>query len=206
MKNLTLTPYIEKIQRLSPSLGSVFSYADLFNLIGSKIPLKNARTIQRLLREEVIFKVCRGFYITKNPDLWTLACRLRKETYISMDSVLAKNGLVGTLPEKSVSAISPCGLKQTLQTPFGVIRFFSIQRTLLGYGISVEKNGIRVANNERAYLDLLYYYLKGVRFVFDPLREVNIKKLNLKKMNQYLKNYKNKKFVRFVKGLIDEVD
>ncbi len=206
MKNLTLTPFIEKIQRLSPSLGGVFSYADLFNLISSKVPLKNARTIQRLLREEIIFKVCRGFYITKNPDLWTLACRLRKEAYISMDSVLAKNGLVGTLPEKSVSTISPSGLKQTLKTPFGIIRFFSIQRALLGYGISLEKNGIRVADNERAYLDLLYYYLKGARFVFDPLREVNIKKFDLKKMNRYLKNYKNKKFVRFVKGLIDEVD
>ena len=49
-------------------------------------------------------------------------------------------------------------------------------------GFSTLKNGVRVADNEKAYLDLLYFYMKGARYVFDPLHEVRVNKLNPKKI------------------------
>src|SRR5215831_1168898 len=103
-----------------------------------------------------------------------------------MDSVLAKNGLVGTIPRYSVSLVYP-GRKTTIETPFGSsVRYFSIRPDLI-FGISTLKNGVKVADSEKAYLDLLYYYTKAARFVIDPLKDVSLWKLDLKKIKKYLK-------------------
>jgi len=203
-KRLLLAPLIGKIASLGFSMGGVFSYSDLFNVIATGSPLKNTRMIKRLVREGVLFKICRGFYTTDNPDLWTLASRLRTGCAISLDSVLSKNGLVGTVPERSVSAVSASGRKQNIQTPFGLIRYFSIRKNIFSLGVERMKNGIFMADSEKAYLDLLYFYTKGARFVFDPRREVNVKKLDAKKIQKYLLQYRNKRFVQFVKGLLNE--
>ena len=195
---------LERINRLGPLSGGIFSYADLFSLIGASSPLQNKRVIKRLIKEKIIFKIKRGFYTTKNPDLWILACRMKKEAVISMDSVLAKNGLIGTIPEQSVSAVIPGGRREIIETPFGSIRYFSIKKELL-FGFLPFPQGIRAADNEKAYLDLLYFYTKGARFVIDPLQEVNLRKLDRQKIKLYLKRYKNPKFVRFVKGGLDAI-
>ena len=166
--------------------------------------MKNIRTINRLLQEGVLFKISRGIYVGKNPDLWILVSRLREDATISLDSVLAKNALVGTIPEKSVSAVCASGRKREIVTPFGIIRLFSIQKDLLDLGVQRLNNGVRVADNEKATLDLLYYYVKGARFVFDPRNEINFQKLDMKKIKTYLTYYRNPKFVQFVTGLLHE--
>lgn len=194
---------MERIQRLSVSLGGVFSYSDLFNVIASGSELKNKRMIKRLIKEGVLFKVQRGSYITKEPDLTVLACRLRKDAYISMDSVLARNGVIGTVPEGAVSAVYPGIKRRIVETPWGTIRFFSIKEDLI-LGLSSLSNGVRVADNEKAYLDMLYFHTKGARFAIDPLNEVNLRRLDRRKLKSYLTRYRNPKFVKFVKGLVDE--
>ena len=121
-----------------------------------------------------------------------------------MDSLLAKNGLIGTIPEKMISAVTRRPRREIIKTPFGSIRYFSIKKELF-FGLAPYRQGIRVADNEKAYLDLLYYYTKGARFVIDPLQEVNVQKLNRRKINLYLKRYRNPKFVRFVQGGFDAI-
>ena len=183
-KREPLFPWVEKIARFAPSSGGVFSYPELFHLTSATTPLQGNRVIKRLLKEGVIYKICRGFYVTKNPDLWMLASRIKKKVYISTDSVLAKNGLIGTVPERTVTAVYTGQKRKILKTPFGTIRFLSIQRQLM-FGTTRTQQGILVANSEKAYLDLLYYYTKGVRFVIDPLQEVNLQKLDRKKIKFY---------------------
>ncbi len=200
----TITTLSETIRRLSPSMEGVFSFADLCNLVAAGSALQNARTIQRLRRDGVLTKICRGFYTTSDPNLWVLASRLRADTCISMDSVLAQNGLVGTIPERSVSAISASGRKRTITTPHGTIRFFSIQRSLLHIGSTRLPNGVTVADNEKAFLDTLYFFTKGARFVFDPRNEIALRKLNEKKIATYLRAYRNPKFKTFVTGVLHE--
>ena len=192
---------IERVQKLGATMGGVFSYSDLFNLMGASSELKNKRLIKRLVTEGFLFKIQRGFYTTKDPDLWVLTCRIKKNVCISMDSVLAKNGLTGTIPQ-SISAIYPGPRKKILNTPLGPIRFFSIKKDLI-FGVNTLPQGVRAANSEKAYLDILYYYLKGARFVVDPLRDIDLWKLDRIKIGRYLKHYRNPKFRRFVKGLVD---
>lgn len=192
---------IEKIGKFGRFSGGVFSYADLFNMLGGASDLKNKRSIRRLVKEGVLFKIRRGFYTTSNPDLFVLACRIKPKAYISMDSALAKNGLIGAVPSISVSAVFPGARKKILRTPFGIIRYFSIQKKQI-FGLTALPGGVRMADNEKAYLDLLYYYTKGARFVIDPLTEVSVRKLNRRKIAAYLKRYRNPKFVQFVKGTL----
>ncbi len=201
MKILSI-PLAEKISRFSADMGGVFTFADLWNLIGLNSADRTVKIVNRLIREGVLFKVQRGICVTKDADLWVLACRLKQNVCISMDSVLSKNGLIGTIPERSVSLTYP-GNTQTLKTPVGRIRFFKIKKELI-FGTLRGPNGIIVADNEKAYLDLLYYYNKGGQFVADPLKDVSLWKLDLKKVKRYLRSYKNPKFRKFVEGLIHE--
>lgn len=201
-KQPSLVELVRTIERFSPTLGGVFSYADVCNVIGARVPLKNLRIIHQLVAAGVLCKIQRGMYTTQTPDLWVLATKLKPGAYISMDSVLAQNGLIGTLPRGSVSAVCPTGRKRTVKTPFGTIRYFVIQPSL-HFGTTRLNNGVVIADSEKAYLDLLYYYTKGARFVIDPRNDVTVQKLDAKTLHRYLRRYRNQKFVRFVKGLTD---
>ncbi|MDO8518602.1 MAG: type IV toxin-antitoxin system AbiEi family antitoxin domain-containing protein [Deltaproteobacteria bacterium] len=191
----------EQIARFSPGMGGVFSFSDLWNLIGLHSSDRTAKVVSRLVRDGVLFKVRRGIYVTKNADLWVLACRLKKNACVSLDSVLSKEALIGSIPQY-VCAIYP-GNTKAIKTPAGLIRYFKIKRDLL-FGQEKGGNGIQSADREKAYLDLLYYHVKGARFVIDPLTEVDLWKLNRKKIRRYLRAYKNPKFRKFVEGLINE--
>lgn len=196
----SLIQLYEIIDNFSKITGGVFSYAELSNIIGSQSPLQNSRTISRLTREGVLSKICRGFYVAKNFDLWMLTARLEPKATISMDSLLAREGLIGTVP-KNVSATVSGKRKRRILTNSGDILIHSIRKEL-DFGVVTLKNGIQVATPEKAYLDLLYFYQKGTRFVINPLQEVDILKLNRKWILKHLANYKNPKFVQFVKGLL----
>lgn len=193
--------WLERIARLGPPQGGVFSYADLFNLLAAGSDLQNKRIIQRLVREKALRKVQRGFYTAGEVDPWVLAARLKPGAYISMDSVLAKNGLVGTVPARSVSAVRPGSVASSLETSEGTLRYFGIQKNL-AFGFSPRADGVLVADSEKAFLDLLYYYQKGARFVFDPRSEVKVRKLDPKRLKKYLKFYRNPKFLKFVEGVL----
>ena len=196
----SFTKIVQKIQRMTPDMGGVFNFSDLWNIIGLGSSDRTAKVITRLIHEEILFKVRRDIYATKDPNLWLLASRFKKNACISMDSVLAKNGLIGTLPTRSVSLIYP-GNPQTRETSFGRLRYFKIKKDLL-FGTQKILAGITVADNEKAYIDLLYYHLKGARFAINPVKDVDIWKLDRKKIKKYLRAYKNPKFVKFVEGLI----
>ena len=200
MKQRRLSALIEKINRFAPDLGGGFTFTDLWNLIGLSSSDRTAKVIHRLIRDQAIVKIRRGIYTTRDPDLWVLASHLKEKTCISMDSVLARNGLIGTLPLRSVSVTYP-GNPQTIETPFGRIRYFKIKSDLR-FGTIQKKNGVVWADNEKAYLDLLYYHTKGARFAIDPTQDVSLWKLQRGTLKKYLKCYRNPKFRKFVERLI----
>ncbi|HKY62545.1 MAG TPA: hypothetical protein VJR29_03925 [bacterium] len=198
---LSIPALANQIKGFSPSLGGVFGFSDLWNLLGHRSSDRVAKVANRLVREGLLFKIRRGVYATRDADTWILASRLKKNVYISMDSVLARNGLIGTMPARSVSAVYP-GPPQTLRTPIAQLRYFKIKKDLM-FGTVGMANGVRVADNEKAFLDMLYYRSKGARFVADPIKDVDQWKLDEKKIRRYLKAYKNPKFRKFVEGLLN---
>lgn len=199
-KSISLINLAEKIQKFSSVNGGVFDFFDLSNLIQSGDFFQNQRWLKRLIQEKLLYRIQRNLFASPKANPWLLACRLKKKSYISMDSVLARNGLIGTTPEFSISLVYP-GRKFSLETHFGKLNYYSIDERLF-FGFEREPLGVFVADNEKAYLDLLYFYTKGARFAIDPLQEVNLAKLNRKKILTYLKSYQNPKFVKFVKGVL----
>lgn len=203
MKNThSFTQITSQIQSLAPQMGGVFTFSDLWNLIGLNSADRTAKVISRLIRDKIMIKVRRGLYATKSPDLWILASRFKEQAIISMDSVLARNGLIGATPNFSVSLIYP-GPNQTIETPFGRLRFFKIKKQLLFGGVTI-KGGVTVSDSEKAFIDLLYYHVKGGRFIADPKNDIDLWKLDKEKIKTYLKKYQNPKFIKFVMGLINE--
>src|SRR4030095_15929014 len=160
---VSINALLEKVNSFGPELGGVFSFADLWNLIGLNSSDRVARAVNRLVREKSFLKIRRGVYTNKNPALWVRASRLKEKCYVSMDSVLAKNALIGTLPARSVSVVYGGTGRKTLETAFGSLRYFSIKKDLM-FGTTFLKNGVVAADSEKAYLDLLYFYMKGARF------------------------------------------
>lgn len=191
-----------RIADFSGDLSGIFSTYDLYHTIGSNNPITNQRAIQRQVDAGNLLRVQKGFYVTPEFDLWMLAGQLNKNAYISMDSVLSKNGLIGTLTQRHVSLV---GLASNKTIEFGAFRIdrYSISPQLFFGYFNDDTRPISVADNEKAFLDLLYYYNRGYRFAIDPKKEINIAKLDLKKLKLYLRKYKNPKFVRFVEGVVD---
>jgi len=64
-------------------------------------------------------------------------------------------------------------------------------------------NGKRVANKEKAFLDVLYYYYKGKTFSFNPDTDVNIEDVDMTVIDSCLKKY-DKQFVSFFNKFIGE--
>ncbi len=189
----------ESIRKFSPQMGGVFSTADLHNLIGTGSKLTNQRAIARIEDSGLLTRCQRGFYVTRDFNLWLLAARIEKNGYVSMDSVLSANGLIGTVTTNRVSVVTSRPAK-SLKTGNKRIDFYQINNALY-FGFTLKK-GVPTADNEKAFLDLLYYHLRGYRFAIDPKTEINTSLLDRKKIEVYIKKYKNPKFVAFVRGII----
>ncbi len=203
-KRISIIPITEKLRGYDSEMGGVYTTADLYNLIGELDLEAKRRTLRRLLREGVLSRVARGTYMSKNPDLGVLASALIPQGYISADNILAKNGLIGTVPAKRMIIVSP-KRKRVYSTPYGEIWNLQIQKNLM-FGFTEARGGMKLADNEKAFLDLLYYFQKGMRFVVDPYGGIDVWKLNSKKLKKYLKKYKNPKFVKFVENIFDGTD
>ena len=201
-KTVEMLKIAQGIGKLSPPMGGVFSSSDLASIIGGGSDLRNARALSRLVREGILLRVRRGLYATPGFDPWVLVSRLAPKSYITMESALAKRGLIGTLPSGLVAAAGP-GRPRTFEAADVRIALHSISKKLI-FGIEQLPSGVGVAVPEKAYLDLLYFYQKGARSPIDPLREVRIEALDRSRLLAYLTRYRNPKFVAFVKGILNE--
>jgi predicted transcriptional regulator of viral defense system len=200
---MNISNAIQRVTQFTGAQQGVFRISDLANLLPSSFSrLALMRTIDKLVEAGTLARVQRGIYVTPQFNSWVLAQNMAPKSYVSMDTVLAKNGLIGTVPTRSLSIVDT-RRGRTITTPQGIIRSFAIQPSLR-FGYQYNKYGVAVADSEKAFLDLLYFYTKGHRFVIDPRNEVDISKLNRKTLTTYLKRYKNPKFVQFVKGLLNE--
>ncbi len=195
---------VEKVGNSAAALGGVFTYSDFFNMLPLETERKIQRFTARLINKGIITKVKRGVYAVKNPDLWVLASRISPKGYISGDNILAKNGLTGTIPAKRVIIVSPLP-RRVYESPFGSVYSLQIKKELM-FGFTSREKGVRVADNEKAFLDLVYFYQRGMRFVASPYEGIDLWKLDKKKLAKYLTAYRDKKFTNFVERILSGTD
>ncbi|PIR25799.1 MAG: hypothetical protein COX62_04680 [Deltaproteobacteria bacterium CG_4_10_14_0_2_um_filter_43_8] len=179
----------------------VFSTSELQTLLQVGSKLQFYREVSKLEKEGILTSFIRGIFVSQNPNLEVLSQRLQAKSYLSLGTALSKHMLIGSVPAKTVYAIK-IGKKRKYQSTYGEIIHLGISPHLF-FGFEVS-NGIWMANKEKAFLDTLYYHLKGQRYSFDIFSDIALEKLNLKIIDRYLKKYKNKKFVSFVRSFFHD--
>jgi len=190
---------VKTLRKLESSQRGVFSKADLQNALAERHPAAFVRRINALLENEILWRFCRGWYVTEGFDLATLSQRIAPESYISFTTVLARHLIVGPNPEGKIVAVKT-GRSRRYQDRGLVIEHVTVARDLL-FGFSVD-DGVRYADPEKAFLDTLYFHLRGRAYPFDIYSDMAVDRLDGTRVSEYLGRYRNPKFVAFAEGVL----
>lgn len=194
------TDFIEKFKRLLEQQKGVFSSADLWTIISPTSNVDFYRQIKKLQKEKLIYKVCRGFYVSKDFSKAHLVMAMKPEAYLSLEFALAYYNLIGTYSDYKIRPLLP-QVNRNITSDVILIDYKKIKKELI-FGHQVI-DGIRIATKEKAFLDTLYFYQKGVKFYFDIYSDIDTQDLDTETIFKFLKKYKNPKFIAFVKDYLN---
>ena len=160
-KDIILSLYEEK--------RTVFRLNDIAQLVGET----NFQSINKKLNYYVhsgkLLNPRKGIYTKINFKPEELACVIYTPSYISLDYVLQKAGIIFQF-DSSITAVSY--LSRSIVVDERTIRFRKIKGEILvnTAGIIRQENQINIASAERAFLDLLYL---NTEYYFDNLNPLN---------------------------------
>ena len=191
----------EKVKAFSVDLRGVFSLSDMRNLLQTD----NRDVLYRILKDfeeaGILSRFCRGFYVTQDFDPLVLSQRLCPDSYISFGNALARQLLIGSVPRYRIRAVR-AGPKRVYADKGELrIEHLSIKPELV-FGIEVV-DSVRMALPEKAVLDTLYFYRRGIRFSFDIYSDIDYSRLDRGVIRDYLSKYRNPVFVDFARKLTD---
>ncbi len=189
----------ELIRPLAADMGGVFTSQDLRIILSPKHSNSFVLQIQKLVEAKILQRFARGIYVTKDFDLKVLSQRLAPSSYISFESVLSQHLMIGTQPENHIKAVK-LGKRRQYRHPLASIIHLGIAESLF-FGFH-SKQGVQVADKEKAWLDTLYFYQKGQRFSFSVYSDINTDKLSRPLVQKYLSKYRNPKYRAFALGLL----
>ena len=189
----------QMVTRLSGAQTGVFTTADLRTALGEVHPAAFGRRIRDLQTHGVLFRFTRGFYVTEKFELPVLSQRIAPSSCISFETVLARRLVIGTSPVRRVVATKVGRTRRYCSRGFEIEHVGISGGLVFGYE---NVDGVRYANVEKAVLDVLYFHLRGRRYAFDIYSDINLAKLNLDRTREYLRRYRNPKFVAFAKRVL----
>jgi predicted transcriptional regulator of viral defense system len=190
----------EKVKAFSSELRGVFALSDLRNLLQTSNRGVLYRSLGDLGRAGVLSRFCRGFYVTRDFDPLVLSQRLSPDSYVSFGNALARHLLIGSVPRYRIRAAKP-GPKRVYTNGEYRIEHLSLKPELVfGYEVI---DGVRIALPEKAVLDTLYLYRRGVRFSFDVYTDIDYSRLDGGVVRKYLGEYRNPVFVDYARRLTD---
>jgi len=198
--NAALQDY-KLLQKWSVQMGGVYSTSDLNNLFDEGRPVALNRHIRRLEDNGVLKRFVRGYYVTEAFDPKILSARLNPHSYISLGTVLAEALVIGSVPARTLYAVKT-GRNKLYKSNELSLQFVGISPRLF-FGFA-NKAGVNIALPEKAFLDTLYFYQKGRKYSFNIFTDIDMSRLDRKKIMNYLKQYRNPKFVAFVKGYLND--
>jgi hypothetical protein len=191
---------LTRINKFEKDLKGVFTLADLKVIFPAKTLISFYRRIKALEKVNILKRYIRGIYISENFDLKLLSYKINPNSYISFERVLSDSLMIGSMPTHEIRAVK-VGKKREFTTDQGRIIFLGIAKDLYFGFKKIE--GINIATKEKAFLDTLYFYLKGLKYYFDIYSDIDTKKLDINIIREYLKAYHNPKFISFVRNYLN---
>jgi len=155
---------------------TVFRLKDIAILVGEESFQSLNKKLNYYVRTRKLANPRKGIYAKPGYNVEELACTIFTPSYISLEYVLQKAGIVFQYDSRitSVSYLSRNIEVETQQLVFRKIKGSVLVNT---YGIIRQANHINIASPERAFLDLLYlekdYYFDNL----NPLNKDLIRKL-----------------------------
>jgi hypothetical protein len=156
------------ILRLYSLPQTVFTLQEL-SLLFPAISYTNLKNrIHYFARTGKLRAVRRGLFVKSDYDLYELANKLYTPSYISLETVLQKEGIIFQVYE-TVSVISY--LSRTIWVDGHSIRYHQVKDSVLTETSGLEnKNTYFIASKERAFLDAVFLYKN---YHFDNLLPLN---------------------------------
>jgi hypothetical protein len=166
---------------------TVFRISDVALLLENDDALLYQK-LNNLVRKGQLLNIRKGIYAKENYKPEELACLLYTATYISLNYVLQKNGVVFQF-DSAITNVSYLSREIIVDNQTILYRQIKKEILLNTAGI-INQGNINMATPERAFLDTLY--LNGF-FYFD-----NLKALNVDEIFKILPVYKSKRLTKYV--------
>ena len=162
------------LTKLISSKKTVFSVEDLSKIfnINNRNYLKVL--LLRMLKRKEIKRIRRGIYsYTNEYDLFELANKLKRPSYVSFERILYDSGVIFQDFSNKITSISNNSYVEKIDNIS--FQYYKIKNEILydPTGILIEK-GARVASIERAICDTIYL---SKNYYFDNLNKINREKL-----------------------------
>lgn len=152
---------------------TVFTIQSLMMLSGCNDGIKITKSLHYYAREGVILNPRRGIYSKLEYDDEEMACSLFNPSYISLEYVLARTGVIFQWDE-SVTCVSYLSRQVSVGN-----RDFQFRRITPELWIGMEgieqRDNVAIASAEKAFLDMVY--LSAGNCYFDNLRPLSISKI-----------------------------
>lgn len=147
---------------------TVFRLSDVAMLTGDTDRISLSKKLNYYVRTGKLNNPRKGIYTKPDYSARELACRLYTPSYISLETVLASEGVIFQY-DSSITIVSY--LSRTLEINEQTLRYRKIKNACLlnTRGIIRQTEGINIATPERALLDMLYlnpgYYFDNINAV-----------------------------------------
>ncbi|OIQ02472.1 MAG: hypothetical protein COZ27_02295 [Candidatus Moranbacteria bacterium CG_4_10_14_3_um_filter_41_65] len=182
------------IQKIIASEKTVFSLEDLRKiwLIEDKNYLKVIAS--RLFLRGFLLRIYRGLYsLREDYDVFELANKLKSPSYVSLETILQKDNVIFQEYGSTVFSLSTNTVSKKVANR--MFQYSKMKKEILMNPLGVISSGqSMIATPERAVCDRIYL---SPRYSFDNLRGLNIQKLR-----DIAKIYKNNRVEKEVEELI----
>jgi len=195
MESFSATDIIKILKEKNITYFSLSDFGRLFSIKNQNTLYKK---IQRLEKENLVKKLIKGkylFLLSPENDYLT-ANFLCQPSYISLETALSFYAVITGFPHKITSLTIK--KSRTFRISPKDFVYSHINRDLYwGY----EKNDeFLIADKEKAFLDYLYFFSKGLRSFHAD--EFDFSGLNFKKLHTYEKRFSSSKLSHLIKNIL----
>jgi hypothetical protein len=117
----------------------------------------------------------KGIYTKSNYSFDELACKLFAPSYISLEYVLQKAGVIFQF-DAAITSVSYLSRSIEIESQSYAFRKIKSEILVNVDGINRLPNGVNIASPERSLLDLMYL---NARAWFDNTRSIDLRKVNV---------------------------
>lgn len=182
------------LQKIIESKRTVFTMQNVAMLLGVERDEKLSSLMHYYAKRGELQNLRRGIYAKQGYNVEEMACSIFKPSYISLEYVLARSGVVFQWDE-TITSVSY--LSRTIEIDKTFYSYRKISHEIWGGydGIEICDN-VYKATPERAFLDMVY--LSDGQCYFD-----NLHPLNKKEIKRLLPFYKSERLCKMVAQLLN---